>query len=90
MVGWLLIEPVHYNRNEKTIQDMKIIAMGMIRIYQMTISRVMPSSCRFLPTCSQYTYEAIEKYGLFKGVWLGCRRISHCHPFHPGGYDPVP
>ncbi|OGN89981.1 MAG: membrane protein insertion efficiency factor YidD [Chloroflexi bacterium RBG_13_46_14] len=69
---------------------MKLIAMGMIRIYQTTISRVLPPSCRFIPTCSQYTYEAVKKYGLFKGVWLGCRRISHCHPFHPGGYDPVP
>jgi putative membrane protein insertion efficiency factor len=69
---------------------MKIIAMGMIRIYQMTISQALPSSCRFIPTCSQYTYEAIEKYGLFKGAWLGCKRILHCHPFHPGGYDPVP
>lgn len=69
---------------------MKQIALALIKLYQMTISQVMPSTCRFLPTCSQYTYEAISKYGFFKGGWLGARRISRCHPFHPGGYDPVP
>jgi putative membrane protein insertion efficiency factor len=69
---------------------MKIIALGMIKFYQMTISQALPPSCRFTPTCSQYTYEAIEKYGLFKGVWMGGRRILRCHPFNPGGYDPVP
>ncbi|MBN2239325.1 MAG: membrane protein insertion efficiency factor YidD [Dehalococcoidales bacterium] len=69
---------------------MKKIALGMIRIYQMTISQALPSNCRFIPTCSQYTYEAIVKYGLLKGIWLGCKRIASCHPFNPGGYDPVP
>jgi putative membrane protein insertion efficiency factor len=69
---------------------MKKVALGLIRLYQLTISQVMPPSCRFLPTCSEYTYEAITKYGLLKGVWLGMKRIASCHPFHPGGYDPVP
>ncbi len=69
---------------------MKKIALALIRLYQMSLSQVLPSSCRFIPTCSQYTYEAIEKYGFFKGVWLGTRRIASCHPFNPGGYDPVP
>lgn len=69
---------------------MKRIALGLIRLYQMTISQVMPKSCRFIPTCSEYTYEAIAKYGFFKGTWMGMKRISTCHPFHPGGYDPVP
>ena len=69
---------------------MKRLALGLIRLYQLTLSQVMPPTCRFLPTCSQYTYEAISKYGFFKGGWLGAKRLSRCHPFHPGGYDPVP
>ena len=69
---------------------MKVVALGLIKLYQTTISQVLPPSCRFTPTCSQYTYEAIEKYGAFKGSWMGFRRITHCHPFNPGGYDPVP
>jgi putative membrane protein insertion efficiency factor len=68
----------------------KKVALQLIKLYQSTISRVIPSSCRFTPTCSQYTYEAIGKYGFFKGGWLGARRIARCHPFNPGGYDPVP
>ncbi len=69
---------------------MKRIGLGLIRLYQVTLSRAFPSTCRYMPSCSQYTYEAISKYGLFKGVGMGTRRISRCHPFHEGGYDPVP
>jgi len=69
---------------------MKKLALGLIRLYQLTISRVKPSSCRYYPTCSQYTYEAIESFGFFKGVWLGIKRIARCQPFYEGGYDPVP
>ena len=69
---------------------MERLALGLIRLYQLTLSQVMLPTCRFLPTCSQYTYEAISRYGLFKGGWLGAKRLSRCHPFHPGGYDPVP
>jgi len=69
---------------------MKRFALGFIRFYQLILSPVMLPSCRFTPTCSQYTYEAISEFGLVKGVWLGVRRLARCHPFHPCGYDPVP
>jgi putative membrane protein insertion efficiency factor len=68
---------------------MKAVALGMIRIYQNTLSKMLPPSCRFYPSCSQYGYEAIQKYGFAKGGWLAVRRIARCHPFNPGGYDPV-
>ncbi len=73
-----------------SVDPVKRLALGLIRLYQMTISRVMPPSCRFLPTCSEYTREAIARYGVAKGTWLGVKRIGRCHPFNPGGYDPVP
>lgn len=69
---------------------MKKVALLLIRLYQKTISRVLPPSCRFTPSCSHYGYEAIEKYGLIKGGWMGVKRVSRCHPLNPGGYDPVP
>ena len=69
---------------------MKAILMGLVRLYQKTASRVLPPSCRFVPSCSEYTYQAIEKYGVIKGGWLGLKRIVRCHPLNPGGYDPVP
>ncbi|RMF33655.1 MAG: membrane protein insertion efficiency factor YidD [Chloroflexi bacterium] len=69
---------------------MKRVALFFIRLYQRTISRLLPPTCRFYPSCSEYTYQAIDKYGLLKGGWLGVKRISRCHPFNPGGYDPVP
>jgi putative membrane protein insertion efficiency factor len=62
----------------------------MIRGYQRTVARILPPSCRFWPSCSQYTLEAIDRYGILKGGWLGARRIARCHPFNPGGFDPVP
>ncbi len=69
---------------------MKTIGMKAIRLYQRNVSGALPSACRFQPTCSSYTYEAIEKHGLFRGTVLGIRRLLRCHPFHEGGIDPVP
>jgi uncharacterized protein len=67
------------------------LVLALIRAYQVTFSRLLPvNTCRFTPTCSHYGYEAIEKYGLFKGGWLAFVRILRCQPFCPGGYDPVP
>jgi putative membrane protein insertion efficiency factor len=66
------------------------IVIGLIRFYQLVISPGLPPSCRFYPSCSEYTLQAVAKYGVLKGLWLGIRRIVRCHPFHPGGYDPVP
>ncbi len=69
---------------------MKHVLLAIIRGYQLFLSPVLGNSCRFEPTCSCYTHQAIKKYGAIKGVWLGIRRISKCHPWHEGGYDPVP
>ncbi|HSN77765.1 MAG TPA: membrane protein insertion efficiency factor YidD [Anaerolineae bacterium] len=69
---------------------MRRIVMALIRGYQRFISPLLASNCRFHPTCSQYTLEAVERYGAAKGLWLGAKRIGRCHPFNPGGYDPVP
>lgn len=63
---------------------------GAIRGYQLTLSRVLPPSCRFYPSCSQYALEAVTRHGALKGTWLAVRRLARCHPFNPGGYDPVP
>ncbi|SEP40530.1 membrane protein insertion efficiency factor YidD [Propionispora vibrioides] len=68
---------------------MKEIALFLIRCYQKYISPLKPPTCRFVPTCSEYAIIAIEKYGIVRGCYLAVRRILRCHPFHPGGYDPV-
>lgn len=63
---------------------------GPIRFYQLAISPMSPAACRYYPSCSNYAIEAIDKYGALKGGWLAVRRILRCHPFRPGGFDPVP
>ncbi len=68
---------------------MKTLALGAIRLYQLTLSRMLPPACRFYPSCSQYAYEAIARYGVIRGGWLAVGRLCRCHPFNPGGYDPV-
>jgi hypothetical protein len=69
---------------------MKRIALELIHFYQVAISPYIPPACRFVPSCSQYGYEAIEKYGAIKGGWMAVKRIARCHPFSRGGVDPVP
>ncbi len=69
---------------------MKYLVLGLIRLYQRYVSPMTRPSCRYVPTCSQYAVESVSKYGALKGIWLAVRRISRCHPFHEGGYDPVP
>ncbi len=65
-------------------------AVTMLRAYKRWMSPWLPPACRFAPTCSEYMAEAVETHGLTRGVWLGVKRLARCHPFHPGGYDPVP
>lgn len=69
---------------------MKRIMLRLIRFYQQRISTHTPPACRFQPTCSQYAFTAIERFGALKGGWLALKRLLRCNPFHKGGYDPVP
>jgi len=70
---------------------MRVLLMGLVRFYQRYLSPLKGGpTCRFYPSCSQYAYEALERYGAVKGAYLAMKRVLRCHPFHPGGYDPVP
>ena len=69
---------------------LKSLILLILRLYQKTVSLGLPRVCRFYPTCSSYMIQSIEKYGVMRGLFLGFRRLARCHPFHPGGYDPVP
>ena len=66
------------------------VPLFFLRGYKRFISPLLPPMCRFEPTCSVYTMQAVEKYGTLRGIWLGVRRLARCHPFNPGGWDPVP
>jgi putative membrane protein insertion efficiency factor len=68
---------------------MKYAVLGILKLYKTLLSPFLPPACRFEPTCSQYTMQAVEKYGAFRGTWLGAKRILRCQPFSKGGYDPV-
>ncbi len=69
---------------------MKYLAIALIRLYQLCLRPFIGQVCRFYPSCSEYTMEAIKVHGFFRGVWMGARRVCKCHPRHPGGSDPVP
>jgi len=66
------------------------LLIGAIRVYQIALSPYFGNQCRFYPTCSEYAKEAVARHGALKGAWLAVRRIGRCHPYHPGGHDPVP
>lgn len=68
---------------------MRLAVVMLLRFYKRCLSPLLPSACRFYPTCSEYMMAAVERYGVVRGVWLGMRRLFRCHPFHAGGYDPV-
>ena len=68
---------------------MKTILIQLIRLYQLAISPMLGSCCRFDPTCSDYALDALKKYGWYKGLWLAVKRVVKCHPWHPGGHHPV-
>ena len=68
---------------------MRALIIATLRIYKRWVSPLLPSACRFHPTCSEYMMQAIETHGIARGIWMGLRRLSRCHPFHQGGFDPV-
>ena len=68
---------------------MRALIIATLRIYKRWISPLLPSACRFHPTCSEYMMQAVEAHGVARGIWMGLRRLSRCHPFHQGGFDPV-
>jgi hypothetical protein len=67
----------------------QIIVIAALKGYKLLLSPLLPSACRYRPTCSEYMLDAVEQYGVWRGVWLGLKRLGRCHPFHQGGYDPV-
>jgi putative membrane protein insertion efficiency factor len=69
---------------------LKRALISLVRAYQLAVSPILPPSCRFHPTCSGYAIEALSRHGSFKGLWLALKRVVRCHPWNPGGYDPVP
>jgi len=69
---------------------MKALLLGLLGVYRYAVSPLLGRNCRFHPSCSEYAVEAVERHGAMRGGWLAFKRVGRCHPFHPGGYDPVP
>jgi uncharacterized protein len=72
-----------------SLSPLQRILVGMLRVYKLCVSPLLPSACRFYPTCSEYMSEAVARHGVARGVWMGLRRLARCHPFHAGGFDPL-
>ena len=77
-------------RHSRLARLPRLAAIGLVRGYQLVLSPLLPPACRYYPSCSAYAIEALERHGAVRGSWLAVRRIARCHPFRPGGYDPVP
>ncbi len=69
---------------------MRTLILALIKVYQWTLSPLLGGACRYYPSCSSYTYGAVERFGALKGSWMGIKRILRCNPWHEGGYDPIP
>lgn len=76
--------------SKRVPSPLALVARSLIKFYQHMVGPMIPSSCRFIPSCSRYAHEALGKHGFFKGSWLGMKRIGRCHPLSKGGFDPVP
>lgn len=84
------VPPRRSERRSERRSPLALLLIALVRGYQKFISPALPPSCRFYPSCSQYALEAVRRHGALRGSWLALRRLSRCHPFHPGGVDPVP
>jgi putative membrane protein insertion efficiency factor len=84
-----MIFPLKRGASNRKVFSMKLLLV-LIRCYQYAISPMLGQNCRFFPSCSDYAVQAIERYGAYKGAYLGLKRIVRCHPWNPGGFDPVP
>jgi putative membrane protein insertion efficiency factor len=85
-----MVHPLFVGAGRVVLRLPTLAVIGLIQLYRLAISPLFPSSCIYTPSCSQYTMTAVRRYGVFKGVYLGGRRLLRCHPFHDGGHDPVP
>jgi putative membrane protein insertion efficiency factor len=81
--------PGFESRSRKAVFPVQKLVIGLLRFYKMCVSPLLPSACRYYPTCSEYMLEAVRRHGAARGVWLGLKRLLRCHPFHEGGFDPV-